>query len=186
MNFFTYGSAFYLVIKAIHIIFMVSYFAGIFYLVRLFVYDKDAEIKSKTEKQILKNQYLFMMRRLWNIIIIPAGIIMLVTGLAMLCSTDFFLLKQPWIHIKLTLLLGLVVYHFYCWKKIKLLKKNNNNATSIQLRMINEIATIFLFLIVFVAILKTQIFDIWKELFIGFLVLFAIIFAIVKLVNQKK
>ncbi len=186
MNFFTYGSAFYLVIKAIHIIFMVSYFAGIFYLVRLFVYDKDTEIKQDSEKEILQNQYLFMMRRLWNIIIVPAGSIMLITGLAMLFSTDFFLLKQPWIHLKLTLLLGLLFYHFYCWRKIIALKKGNNTSTSIQLRMVNEIATIFLFLIIFVVILKTQIFDVWKELSIGFIILFAIMFAIVKLVNKKK
>lgn len=183
---FTYGSALYLGIKAIHIIFMVSYFAGIFYLVRLFVYEKDTEIKEEIEKQILKSQYLFMIRRLWNIIIIPAGSIMLFTGLLMLFSTDFFLLKQPWIHIKLTLLLGLLFYHLYCWKKINSLKKGHNNSSSIQLRMINEIATIFLFLIVFVVILKTQIFDVWKELSIGFVILFAIMFAIVKLVNKKK
>lgn len=64
----------YLIIKALHIIFMVSYFAGIFYLVRIFVYYKDTDEFESPKKEILREQYVFMARRLWNIITVPAAV----------------------------------------------------------------------------------------------------------------
>ena len=107
----------YIIIKAVHLIFMVSYFAGIFYLVRLFVYYKDTDAFEENKKQVLREQYVFMARRLWNIITVPAGVIMLVSGLIMI-YLNFGLMKTPWFHLKLTFLLGLAAYHYWCWKKV--------------------------------------------------------------------
>ena len=100
----------YTILKAFHIVFMVSYFAGIFYLVRLFVYYKDTDEFEAAKKQILREQYVYMTRRLWNIITVPAGVIMLVTGLSLI-YLNFGLMKTPWFHLKLTFLLGLAAYH---------------------------------------------------------------------------
>ena len=178
----------YTIIKAIHIIFMVSYFAGIFYLVRLFVYYKDTDNFEENKKQILREQYVFMARRLWNIIIVPAGVIMLTTGLIMI-SLNFGLMKTPWFHLKLTFLVGLAAYHFWCWKKVLQIKNLQGNILpieNIKLRQANEIATFILFLVVFTVILKSLVISFWWQLIVGFVVLVFAIMMTVKLVNKKK
>ena len=178
----------YSILKAIHIIFMVSYFAGIFYLVRLFVYYKDTDEFEPTKQKILREQFVFMARRLWNIITVPAGIIMLICGLFMI-YLNIGLMKTPWFHLKLTFLVGLAFYHFWCWKKVLQLKKLNNSSlpiANIKLRQFNEIATFILFLVVFTVILKQNVLDYWWQLIIGFLAIVILIMMTVKLVNKNK
>lgn len=178
----------YTILKAVHIIFMVSYFAGIFYLVRLFVYYKDTDEFEEIKRNILREQYVFMARRLWNIITVPAGIIMLGTGLTLIFLNDG-LLKTPWFHLKLTFLLGLAMYHYWCWKKVLQIKKLEGNVLSIKnikLRQANEIATFLLFLVVFTVILKSSIIEYWWQLIVGFFVLVLLIMTTVKLVNKRK
>ena len=178
----------YTILKAVHIIFMVSYFAGIFYLVRLFVYYKDTDEFEETKRNILREQYVFMARRLWNIMTVPAGIIMLGTGLTLIFLNDG-LLKTPWFHLKLTFLLGLAMYHYWCWKKVLQIKKLEGNVLSIKnikLRQANEIATFLLFLVVFTVILKSSIIEYWWQLIVGFFVLVLLIMTTVKLVNKRK
>ncbi|PST43913.1 hypothetical protein CYV15_06970 [Riemerella anatipestifer] len=178
----------YLIIKALHIIFMVSYFAGIFYLVRLFVYYKDTDDFDTPKQTILREQYLFMMRRLWNIITVPAGVLMLLFG-TILIMMNPYLMKMPWFHLKLTFLMGLAVYHYWCWKKILVVKNLNFSELStsnIKLRQANEIATFLLFLVVFTVILKVFVIDYWWQLIVGFLVLVVVIMLTVKLVNKNK
>lgn len=178
----------YTIIKALHIIFMVSYFAGIFYLVRLFVYYKDTDAFEETKKQILREQYVFMMRRLWNIIICPAGVLMTIFGITMIVM-NMELFKAPWFHLKLTFLIGLALYHYWSWKKIITIKNLNGGDlqnSNIALRQFNEIATFLLFLIVFTVILKYQIIAYWWQLLLGFIVLVGGIMMIVKLVNKNK
>ena len=178
----------YTIIKAIHIIFMVSYFAGIFYLVRLFVYYKDTDGFEEQKQKILREQYVFMARRLWNIITVPAGIIMLITGITMI-FLNFGLMKTPWFHLKLTFLLGLLAYHYWCWKKVLQIKNLNLQILPIQnlkLRQANEIATFILFLVVFTVILKSSVIEYWWQLIVGFIAIVALIMATVKLVNKKK
>lgn len=178
----------YTILKAVHIIFMVSYFAGIFYLVRLFVYYKDTDEFEETKRNILREQYVFMAKRLWNIITVPAGIIMLGTGLTLIVLNDG-LLKTPWFHLKLTFLLGLAMYHYWCWKKVLQIKKLEGNVLSIKnikLRQANEIATFLLFLVVFTVILKSSIIEYWWQLIVGFFVLVLLIMTTVKLVNKRK
>jgi len=178
----------YLIIKAFHIIFMVSYFAGIFYLVRIFVYYKDTDAFGKTKQEILREQYVMMARRLWNIIIIPAGIIMLISGITLI-FLNFGLMKTPWFHLKLTFLIGLATYHYWCWKKVQEMAKLNGNTLSIpniRLRQFNEIATFILFLVVGTVILKGQVLEYWWQLILGFVVLVVGISLTVKLVNKNK
>lgn len=178
----------YTIIKAIHIIFIVSYFAGIFYLVRLFVYYKDTDEFEENKRKILREQYVFMARRLWNIITVPAGIIMLVSGITMI-FLNFGLMKTPWFHLKLTFLIGLAFYHFWCWKKVLQMKNLNGNIfpiANIKLRQANEIATFILFLVVFTVILKSLVIEHWWQLILGFFVLVFVIMMTVKLVNKNK
>lgn len=178
----------YSIIKAIHIIFMVSYFAGIFYLVRIFVYYKDTDEFDETKQQILRNQYTFMAVRLWNIITVPAGILMLLSGLTMILLNSG-LLKTPWFHLKLIFLVGLGIYHFWCWKKVKELKNLNGSilpTSNIKLRQFNEIATFILFAVVFTVILKYSVIQYWWQLLLGFLGIILLITSIVKLVNRSK
>ena len=167
---------------------MVSYFAGIFYLVRLFVYYKDTDDFDENKKQILREQYVFMARRLWNIITVPAGVIMLVTGL-FLIYLNVGLMKTPWFHLKLTFLVGLALYHYWCWKKVVQIKNLNGNILpikNIKLRQANEIATFILFLVVFTVILKSMVIAFWWQLIVGFVALVLLIMMTVKLVNKKK
>jgi putative membrane protein len=178
----------YLIVKALHIIFMVSYFAGIFYLVRIFVYYKDTDDFDDVKKEILRKQYIFMARKLWNIIVVPAGIITLFSGLTMILM-NFGLMKMPWFHLKLTFLIGLAFYHFWCWKKVLQIKNLNGEILpirNIRLRQQNEIATFILFLIVFTVILKSLIIEYWWQLLCGFFVLVFVIMMTVKFVNRKK
>lgn len=178
----------YTIVKAIHIIFMVSYFAGIFYLVRLFVYYKDTDGFEETKQKILREQYVFMARRLWNIITVPAGILMLLSGIAMI-FLNVGLMKTPWFHLKLTFLIGLAAYHFWCWKKVVQLKSLKNSILPIKnlkLRQANEISTFILFLVVFTVILKYQIIENWWQLLLGFFVVVVLVMTTVKLVNKNK
>lgn len=178
----------YSIIKAFHIVFIVSYFAGIFYLVRIFVYYKDTDEFEETKKMILREQYVFMARRLWNIITVPAGIIMLTTGITMIIL-NLGLMKTPWFHLKLTFLIGLGIYHYWCWKKlneIKNLHGTNLSTPNLKLRQANEIATFIVFLVVFTVILKSMAIDYWWQLIAGFFVLVFLIMMTVKLVNKKR
>lgn len=177
----------YTIIKAVHIIFMVSYFAGIFYLARIFVYYKDTDAFEENKRKILREQYVFMARRLWNIITVPAGIIMLGSGLIMI-FLNLGLMKSPWFHLKLTFLIGLAFYHYWCWKKVLQIKNLHGNIlpiANIKLRQANEIATFILFLVVFTVILKSMVIEYWWQLIVGFVVLVILIMTTVKLVNKK-
>ncbi|AQX85423.1 CopD family protein [Elizabethkingia sp. HX WHF] len=178
----------YLIIKALHIIFMVSYFAGLFYTVRLFVYYKDTDAFDNPKRDVLREQYSFMASRLWNIITVPGGTLMLVFGITMICMNPA-LFKMPWFHLKLTALVGLAIYHYWCWKKVIQLK-NLNKATlpskNLALRQANEIATFILFFVVFTVILKYALLEYWWQLALGFVGLVIFITLVVKLVNRKR
>lgn len=185
---------FYLILKAIHIIFMVSYFAGIFYLVRIFVYYKDTDEFEPVKQKVLRQQYVFMARRLWNIITVPAFVLMLLSGLWMIFyyMPSFPLLTiNPfsWFYVKILFLIGLFIYHYWCWKmvlKIKNLVGGELPNANIKLRQANEIATFLLFLVVFTVILKSAAITFWWQLILGFVILVSVILMLVKLVNKKK
>ena len=86
--------------KSIHIIFVVSYFAGLFYMVRLFIYHTEALEKDEPERSILHKQFSFMEERLWNIITVPALVLMTISGIYMFYTMDWAYFTQGWMHVK--------------------------------------------------------------------------------------
>ncbi len=146
----------YFYIKAIHIIFVVSWMAGLFYGVRLFIYHTEAQDRPEVERNVLTAEYERIERRLWNIIATPAMILTLLAGILMVIVMPD-LMKQSWLMVKLCFVVGLVVYHFICTNMIKQMRNGVFKWTSFQLRLWNEVATIFLFAIVFLAVLKSAV-----------------------------
>ena len=143
-------------IKALHIIFVVNWFAGLFYMPRLFIYATEANDKPEPDKTILINQFKIMQRKLWYIITWPACIITVILGTTLIIKTPGFL-QQSWMHIKLTFVFLLVCYHFSLHYIFKQQQANKFSFSSTQLRIWNEVATIFLFAIVFLAVVKTKL-----------------------------
>jgi putative membrane protein len=157
---------------------VVCWFAGLFYIVRLFIYHTEAQEKPEPEKTILSKQFEIMERRLWNVITIPSMLLTVAAGITMLCLFPAWL-QQPWMHIKLTFVAGLIVYHFICQNKIKQMRSGIYKWTSTQLRIWNEVSTIFLFAIVFLAVLKDSIS--WIYGIVGLIVFTMIIMSAVKI-----
>lgn len=145
----------YDVFKSLHIIFVVCWFAGLFYIVRLFIYHREAFDKEAVEREVLHKQYQIMESRLLNVITTPAMILTIIFGTIMLYLNPFYL-SQPWMHIKLSFVLLLVIYHLRSVRIHRQLKEGNFNWSSNQLRMWNELPTLFLVSIVFLVVLKTS------------------------------
>lgn len=153
------------IIKSLHIIFMVSWFAGLFYMVRLFIYHVEANGKEDPEKSILTKQFLIMERRLWWIIATPAMVLTVIFGVLMLVAIPSYL-SQVYIHLKLGFVLLLLVYHFICQKIYFDLKTDRFFWGSGALRVWNEVATLLLVIIVFIVVLKDSLN--WVYATIGF------------------
>jgi putative membrane protein len=149
-----------LYIKALHIIFVVTWFAGLFYIVRLFIYDVEATAKPEIERTILTNQFRIMQKRLWYGITWPSAILTWVFGLWLVFDNIDFL-KMPWFHIKLTAVVLLTLYHLSCGIILNQLKNGTCKYSSTQLRIWNEVATLFLVTIVFVVELQHTLNWIW-------------------------
>jgi len=147
-----------LVFKIIHIIGFVAWFAGLFYLVRIFVYHSEALLKNDPEKTILANQFQLMEWRVYKIICNPAMMITWTFGILMIVfyGLDWFKVNY-WLHTKLVLLIGLTIYHLYSKRIIKRFEENNMSTSSFSFRLFNEVPTIFLILIVSLAIFKNAI-----------------------------
>lgn len=143
----------YLIIKSLHIIFVVTWFAALFYMPRLFIYFAEAEEKNELEKKILQAQFKIMQRRLWLGIANPSALIVLFLGSALLFHF-FPLSNHPWLILKLFFVVGLYAYHFFLNKIFKEQQKDIVTYSQGALRVINEIATVFLFAIVFLVVLK--------------------------------
>jgi len=143
-------------LKSFHIIGVVCWFAGLFYLVRLFIYDIEASHKDELHKAILQKQFRIMQKRLWLGITVPSMVITLVCGSYLLWKMPY-LLAGPnyWMHLKLLLVLLLVVYHFRCGTILKELKMEKCQRTSKQLRVFNEIATLLLCGIIFAVVMRS-------------------------------
>src|ERR1700744_2712044 len=145
----------YQYILAIHIIFVVCWMAGLFYIVRLFIYHTEAQDKSEPDRKILSDQFVIMEKRLWYIIATPSMVLTVAAGVTMATMDNLW--GEGWLNIKLLFVLGLLVYHFICQSKMKQMANGVYKWSSTQLRIWNEVATIFLFAIVFLAVLKDSI-----------------------------
>ena len=162
-------------IKSLHIIFVVCWFAGLFYIVRLFIYQVEANQKTEIEKSILIPQYQLMQKRLWFGITWPSAILTMAFGFWMYFLNFDFYLQQPWMLLKLVFVGLLFVYHLRCHVIFNQLKTNSYKGTSLRLRIFNEIATLLLFIIVFLVVLKSAGGLVWGMLWL--FVLAALIFA---------
>ena len=174
----------YLYIKALHIIFIVTWFSGMFYIVRLFIYNTEANEKTEPEKTILQKQFSIMIKRLWFGITWPSAILTFVFG-----GWIFYLLGAfpQWLLIKLCLVLGLYVYHFSLHAIYKQQVKGIFKYSSQQLRIWNEVATIFLVAIVMLVVVKQSLSFVWGIVgLILFVVLLMSAIKIYKLVRTRK
>jgi putative membrane protein len=146
-------STVYLFFKSFHIVGFVAWFAGLFYLVRMFVYFAEAEEQPVEMRTQWKNQLILMQERVYKIIATPAMFITLFFGIGMLVMNPAWL-YQPWMLLKLVLLVLMVVYHFLCKRIITQNQADKNSFTPFQFRLINELPTLFLVSIVLLAVLK--------------------------------
>ena len=174
----------YLYIKAIHIIFIVTWFAGMFYMPRLFIYNTEAGEKETAARNVLREQFSIMMKRLWFGITWPSAILTLILGLSL-----WYLLgvTPDWLWIKLGFVAGLYLYHISLHVIFRQQIKGIFKYSSQQLRIWNEVATIFLVAIVMLVVVKQNMSLVWG---VGGMILFVIILMsaikIYKLLREKK
>ena len=147
---------YYNYIKSLHLIFVITWFAGLFYIVRLFVYHIEANDKPSPEKEILIKQYKLMAYRLWYIITWPSAVLATIFAVTLLFLMPGWL-QEPWMHVKLTFVVLLFLYHFKCHSIFKQLQNDEVKYTTGFMRLWNEGATVILFAVVFLVILKSAI-----------------------------
>jgi putative membrane protein len=175
--------------KAFHIIGFVVWFAGLFYLVRLFIYHVEANQEPEPAKTILKNQYQIMEKRLYHIITIPGMIVTVAMAIGIL-STNPDLLKETWLHFKLGFVGILLIYHHYCGRLMKKLAADECKWSGQQLRALNEAPTLLLVVIVMLAIFKNNLpTDITAWLIFGLVIFMAVsiqMYAKIRRRNKEK
>ncbi len=154
----------YLPLKSLHIIAVVAWFAGLFYIVRLFVYLRETQARPRAEREVLEPQLKLMARRLWFGITWPSSIATVIFGLGML---HLFWPPAPWLKIKLGLVAGLIGYHLVCHRIHAALQASQPIASSRAFRIWNEIATLFLVSIVFLVVMKSAISVVWGAVGLG-------------------
>ena len=177
---------YYNYIKSLHLIFVITWFAGLFYIVRLFVYQIEANEKSSPEREILLQQYKIMTYRLWFIITWPSAVLATLFAVWLLVLMPTWL-QMPWMHVKLGFVLALFLYHFKCHQIYSQLQNDQFKHTSNFMRLWNEGATIILFAVVFLVLLKNE-FN-WIYGVVG-IILFSILimlgFKFYKRIREKK
>lgn len=174
----------YQYIKALHIIFIVTWFAGLFYIVRLFVYTVEAQVAPEPERSILLKNLKVWMRRLWFGITWPSAVFTLLLG-------SYFLYvyagnMPSWLWIKLCFVVGLYVYHLACHIVYRQLQKDVFKYSSQQLRAWNEVATVFLVSVVFIVVLKNTLSMLWGLLGLTvFIIILMVSIRIYKRIREK-
>ncbi|HOZ85447.1 MAG TPA: CopD family protein [Niabella sp.] len=165
----------YLYLKAIHIIFVVTWFAGLFYMPRLLIYNVEANEKPQEIKEALQSQFRLMMKRLWYGITWPSAIITLIFGLTILIKGGWWaMVFEPqgrWLLIKLILVILLYGYHLHTQKIFRQQLKGVFRYSSQQLRLWNEVATLFLISIVMLVVVKQSMSLLWGLVGIALLIL---------------
>ncbi|HVG13506.1 MAG TPA: CopD family protein [Chitinophagaceae bacterium] len=178
----------YSYLKALHIVFIVTWFAGMFYIVRFFIYNTEANEKTEPEKTILQKQFSIMMRRLWFGITWPSAVLTLILGPAILFmgGWDKALLSPPgqWLLVKLFFVAGLYAYHFSLHSIFKQQLSGHFKYSSQKLRIWNEVATIFLVAIVMLAAVKQSFSFVWG--LIGLFCFAVVLMAAIKIYKQLR
>jgi putative membrane protein len=135
-------------IKTLHIIFMVTWFAGLFYLPRLFVYHAMAIDSTSIER------FKIMERKLYYGIMTPGAVLTILFGIWLVSYNPIVYMHAGWLHAKLFLVLLLIIFHLYCGKLYKTFKENRNTHTHKFYRWLNEIPTVLLFGIIILVVVK--------------------------------
>lgn len=174
---------YYPYILSVHIIFMVSWMAGLFYSVRLFIYHTEANDRPELERDILQKEFIKIEHKLWNIITTPAMVLTVLAGVSMITLRPW-LLDLPWLHVKLSFVVLLLIYHFVCQRIMKQLQKGVFKLSSFKLRLWNEVATVLLVAIVFTVMLKSAV-D-WLYGLIGLIIFSGVIMTAVKLYKNYR
>lgn len=174
----------YYYIKALHIIFIVTWFAGLFYLPRLFIYNREAQDKPEPERKILQAQFTIMIKRLWYGITWPSAVLTLIFG-----GTTWYIMHSlpKWLLIKLFFVVALYAYHFTLQIMTSQQVKGIFKYSSQQLRIWNEVATIILVAVVMLAVVKDSLSFVWA--IIGFVLLIILLMSAIKvykLLREKK
>jgi len=173
----------YLYIKALHIIFVITWFAGMFYMPRLFIYNTEAAERPQPERNILQKQFSMMMRRLWLGITWPSAALTVIFGPWMWCLMGSF---PQWLLIKLGFVICLYSYHLSLHIIYRQQMRGVFKYSSQQLRIWNEVATIFLVAIVMLAVVKQNISVVWGIVgLIAFVILLMSAMKIYKLIRSK-
>ena len=139
---------FYLFFKSLHLIAVISWMAGLLYLPRIFVYHSEADHES--QKKVFK----IMEKKLYNLIMMPAMLLSWLFGILLLHSLGFSIFTELWMQIKITAVVILTYYHFTLGKYINDFAIDNNQRSPKFFRIYNEIPTIILIVVIFVAIFK--------------------------------
>ena len=145
----------YLWFKSFHIIGVVVWFAGLFYLVRLFIYHVEVQNEKEEIRDVFNKQYTLMEKRLANIITTPGMILAVIMASGLLYMQPVYL-SQTWMQIKLLFVAFLLIYHFYCYKIMNELNNNQYNYSGQQLRALNELPTLLLVVVVMLVVFKSQ------------------------------
>jgi protoporphyrinogen IX oxidase len=142
--------------KAFHIIGVVVWFAGLFYLVRLFIYHVEAEAEPEPARSILKKQYELMEKRLYSIITTPGMVVTVAMAIGLLGLMPSYL-HEGWMHVKLGLVAVLIGYHHYCKRLMKQLARGECQWSGQQLRALNEAPTLLLVVVVLLVVFKNNL-----------------------------
>jgi putative membrane protein len=170
-------------VKSLHVIFMVSWFSALFYMPRLLIYHVEAQDKEQQERDILSAQFKIMQKRLWYAISWPAMILTWIFGLWITWyRPDLY--GQAWFILKLCFAIGLTLYHLKTHQLFQQHQRDVLKWTSFRLRLWNEVATIFLFVIVFLVIPKSN--DTWVWITLSAIVLGIALFAAVSIYRKNR
>lgn len=169
--------------KALHLVFVVTWFSGLFYIVRLFVYHAEALKKSPEEQKVLIPHLKSWEKKLWYGITWPSMVLNLIFGISMLVANPAYL-SLGWIHVKLTLVLLLVGYHHICHAYFKKFQNDTAKYSSLRMRIWNEVATVFLVAIIFLAVKRDALDWIWAIVGLG--VFSATLMMVVKLLKKRR
>lgn len=175
-------------LKALHIIFVVTWFAGLFYMPRLLIYNAEAQGKEEPEKAILSRQYALMMRRLWYGITWPSGVLTLILGTAVLYLSGWtaliFTAPLRWLLLKLIFVVLLYGYHFSLHILLRQQLRGEFRFSSQQLRIWNEVATLLLFAIVFLVTVKSSLSFIWGT--VGIIALMVVLMMAIRIYKKLR
>ncbi len=167
---------YYNYIKSLHLIFVITWFAGLFYIPRLFIYHIEAQEKPNPAREIISDQLKLMTRRLWFIITWPSAVLATLFAVWLLILIPGWL-EQPWMHVKLLFVVLLIGYHLKTHQIFGQLQRNEIKYTSNFMRIWNEGATLVLFAVTFLVVFKSAfnwVFGVVGLLVLGLLLMLGI------------